>query len=46
MRIVWQTLQMKYRALFVIFEKAVKICISRLQQIIGGTLKVKYLTIS
>ena len=31
---------MKYHALFVIFEKAEKICNRRLLQIIGGALRV------
>ena len=42
MRIVCQqTILMKYHALFVIFEKAAKICNCRLLQIIGGALRVK-----
>ena len=42
MRIVCQQeILMKYHALFIIFEKAVKILNCRLLQIIGGTLSHK-----
>ena len=44
MRIVcWQTILMKYHALFVNFEKSGKILNCRLLQSIGGALRVKYL---
>ena len=41
MRIIcWQTILMKYQALFVIFEKSGKIWNYRLLQIVGGALRV------
>ena len=41
-----QTILMKHHALFVIFEKAVKIWNCRLLQIVGGALRVNYLPAS
>ena len=39
-RLPKQAILMKYHVLFVIFEKAEKICNCRLLQIIGGALRV------
>ena len=44
--ISWESILMKYHALFVIFEKAAKFEICRLLQIIGGALSTKQLLVT